>query len=109
MDWAAMSDEALAKHVGSFVRHHRLQQNKTQGELATQAGMSRSTWSLLERGETVTLSTLIRALRVLDQLPVLDGFSVSTTISPLALAKAEQQKRRRARGKKSGDKDQSDW
>lgn len=36
-DWAALSDKALAKHVGSFVRHHRLQQNETQGDLAEKA------------------------------------------------------------------------
>lgn len=108
-NWTALSDEALAKHIGSFVRHHRLQQNKTQDELAVKAGMSRSTWSLLERGETVTLSTLVRALRVLNQLQVLEAFSVSTPMSPLALAKADQQKRHRARSKKSGDDYKSDW
>ena len=29
-DWYAMSDHALAAHIGAFVKHHRLEQNKTQ-------------------------------------------------------------------------------
>ncbi len=100
-DWAAMSDKALAESIGTFVRHHRMGQNKTQDELANAAGISRSTLSLLERGETVTVSTLIQVLRVLDQLEVFNAFEVRETISPLALAKQQKEKRQRAR-KKSG-------
>jgi hypothetical protein len=53
----------------------------------------------LERGETVTLATLIQVLRVLDQLHVMEAFSILQTISPLALAKMEKNKRKRASGK----------
>jgi transcriptional regulator with XRE-family HTH domain len=95
-----MSDKALAEHIGAFVNQHRLDQNKTQDVLANSAGISRSTLSLLERGEAVTLATLIQTLRALDQLHVIDVFSVKHTISPLALAKLEKEKRQRARGKK---------
>jgi transcriptional regulator with XRE-family HTH domain len=107
-----MSDQALSKHIGKFVRHHRMEQNRTQEELATSAGISRSTLSLLERGETVTVTTLIQVLRVLDQLHILNTFDVKETISPLALAKLQKDKRQRARGK-SGQTNQSktetDW
>jgi DNA-binding XRE family transcriptional regulator len=37
-EWASMSDKALAEYIGTFVRHHRMEQNKTQDELATTAG-----------------------------------------------------------------------
>ena len=107
-EWASMSDKTLAKHVGTFVRHHRIEQNKTQDELATAAGISRSTLSLLERGETVTVTTLIQVLRVLDQLSVLSAFEVKETISPLALAKLQKEKRQRARSKSGKDKNQED-
>ena len=95
-----MNDKGLASHIGDFVKYHRLEQNKTQEVLANSAGISRSTLSLLERGETVTLATLIQVLRVLDQLHVMEAFVVQKSISPLALAKIEQEKRIRARGKK---------
>lgn len=98
-NWDSMNDKALAEHIGLFVKHHRMEQNKTQEEIANTAGISRSTLSLLERGETVTLATLIRVLRVLDQLHVMEIFTIQQTISPLALAKMEKNKRKRARGK----------
>jgi len=100
-EWYSMSDSALAAHIGVFVQHHRLEQNKTQDMLSREAGISRSTLSLLERGETVTLATLIQVLRVLNQLQVMDAFEVHQRISPIALAKAEQEKRKRARNTKT--------
>lgn len=99
INWASMSDKALADLIGNFVKHHRMEQNKTQDELAKAAGISRSTLSLLERGETVMLNTLIQVLRVLDQLTVLNAFEVRETISPLALAKLQKEKRQRVRSK----------
>lgn len=110
-EWVSMSDKALAEYIGSFVRHHRLELNKTQDELAAAAGISRSTLSLLERGEAVTVTTLIQVLRVLDQLSVLNAFEVRETISPLALAKIQKEKRHRARSKSKTDenKEETNW
>ncbi|MFZ1789446.1 MAG: helix-turn-helix transcriptional regulator [Saprospiraceae bacterium] len=104
---ASMSDKALAEYIGAFARYHRMQKNKTQDELSTAAGISRSTLSLLERGETVTVTTLLQVLRVLDQLSVLRVFEVRETISPLALAKLQKEKRQRARGKSKKKDDKS--
>ncbi len=110
-DFSSMSDQALAEYIGVFVRHHRMEQNKTQDELASAAGISRSTLSLLERGESVNVATLIQVLRVLDQLQVLGAFEVSETRSPLALARLQKEKRQRASGssKKNGHREKSDW
>ncbi len=112
-DWASMNDKALAAYIGAFARYHRMEQNKTQDELSAAAGISRSTLSLLERGETVTVTTLIQVLRVLDQLQVLSAFDVKETMmSPLALAKLQKDKRQRARtkSKKKGENSkQTDW
>lgn len=110
-EWTSMNDKALAEYIGSFVRHHRMELNKTQDELATAAGISRSTLSLLERGETVTVTTLIQVLRVLDQLSVLNAFEVIETPSPLALAKLQKKKRQRARSNANKDenKQEADW
>lgn len=96
-NWHSLSDKALAQHLGRFVKHHRMEQTKTQDDLAAAAGISRSTLSLLERGETVTLATLLQVLRALDQLDVLDAFNIEETISPLDLARMEQAKRQRSR------------
>jgi transcriptional regulator with XRE-family HTH domain len=104
-----MSDKALIEQIGAYIKHHRLQQNKTQEEVAGEAGISRSTLSLLERGETVTLTTLIQVLRVLDQLHVMDSFKVNETVSPLTLAKLEKEKRKRARKSETDDQETSEW
>jgi transcriptional regulator with XRE-family HTH domain len=104
-----MGDDALTKQVGMFIKHHRLEQNKTQEQVAEDAGISRSTLSLLERGEAVTLPTLIQVLRVLDQLQVMEAFEIRESISPLALAKAEKEKRKRARNTKTNHGEESNW
>ncbi|AOS84341.1 XRE family transcriptional regulator [Chlorobaculum limnaeum] len=108
-NWISMSDQALAAHIGAFVRHHRMEQNRTQNALAHAAGISRSTLSLLERGQTVTLATLIQVLRVLDQLQIMDAFVVEQRVSPLALAKMQKEKRQRARGKQGDETTEHEW
>lgn len=110
--WLSMSDKALMEHIGVFVRHHRMELGRTQDELASAAGISRSTLSLLERGETVTVTTLIQVLRVLDQLNIMDVFEVRETVSPLALARQQKEKRQRAGGrsvKKVDSSEETDW
>jgi len=104
-----MSDRGLSETIGSFVKQHRLDQNKTQDELAGQAGISRSTLSLLEKGETVTVPTLLQVLRVLELLHIMDSFQIISQHSPLELAKLEREKRQRARSKKQDDKPDSEW
>lgn len=96
MRWAEMSDQALLKHIGNYVKHHRLTQNRSQGEVSQKAGISRSTLSLLERGEKTNLGSFIQVLRVLDLLPVLNAFTVSNEISPVEYAKLQRKQRRRA-------------
>lgn len=108
-DWRAMSDKALSKIIGEYIQHNRMQQNKTQNDTARDAGISRSTLSLLERGETVTIGTLLQVLRALDLLNVMDVFKIQKQISPIELAKLEKQKRQRVRNNKSTEQPGSDW
>ncbi len=102
------SDGELLKLLGTYVRHHRVLQNKTQDQLSKDAGISRSTLSLLERGETVTLLTFIQVLRVLDVLYVLNNFNVEKQLSPMMLAEMAQKVRKRARPKKSDSESEND-
>ncbi|MFD2907538.1 helix-turn-helix domain-containing protein [Flavobacterium ardleyense] len=90
IDWVSMSDAALAQTIGTFVKHHRLAQNKTQEEVANAANISRSTLSLLEKGENITVPTLLQVLRVLDLLYIMNSFKIQEEISPLKLAKQDQ-------------------
>lgn len=99
MDWQTMSDKSLMETIGKFVRHHRLNQNKSQELVANAANMSRSTLSLLERGEITTLDSLIKVLRVLDLLHIMEVFKFKNEISPIEFAKLQKNKRQRARNK----------
>ena len=108
----AASDTALMETIGSFIKHHRLQQKKTQSQLAKEAGIVRSTLSLLERGQNTSLMVFIQLLRALKLLNLLQEFQVKQQISPLQLAKLEQTKRIRAQHNSRGEKKpntESDW
>jgi transcriptional regulator with XRE-family HTH domain len=99
-DWSAMSDKALMESIGSFVKQHRLKQNRSQSDVSVAADISRSTLSLLERGERVSLNSLIQVLRVLDLLHIMGVFKTETEISPIEYARLQRMKRQRARSGK---------
>lgn len=109
-DISAMSDSGIVKIIGAFIRHHRLEQNKTQAQLAEEAGINRSTLVEFEKGMRANIITFIQLLRALNLLYVLKQFQVQMQISPIQLAKLEQSKRKRASGtKKATKKNRSDW
>lgn len=97
MNWVSMTDGAIIEAIGAFIRHHRLEQNKTQAQLAMEAGINRYTINKIEGGGPVTLTVLIQILRVLNLLHVLDAFEVKEQFSPIAYAKLKEKKRKRAR------------
>lgn len=109
--WHAMSDPAILEKLGVFIQQTRLQQNKTQQELAVAAGINRSTLVQIEKGSGGNLLSLIQILRALGQLELLQNFEIAKLISPLQLAKLEQKKRQRARSKQHGTKSEtkSEW
>ncbi len=95
-DWHSMSDTSLAQFIGNFVKHNRLQQNKTQDIVANQSNISRSTLSLLEKGGNINMYSFLAVLRVLDLLYILDIFKIENQISPIQMANLEQKKKKRA-------------
>ncbi len=106
----AMSDIALVEMIGEFIKHNRLEQNKSQLQLAREAGINRSTLSQFENGTGSNLLTLIAILRALKLLSLLKVFLIEQKISPIQLARMEQSKRIRASRKPDGDsKPKSDW
>src|SRR5258707_11989071 len=90
--WNAMSDKALLSVLGTFLKEIRLQQNKKQLEVATAAGISRSTLSVLESGDGGSLLSFIEVMRRLDQLHLFSNFQVKKQLIPLQLASLKQPK-----------------
>jgi transcriptional regulator with XRE-family HTH domain len=110
--WHAMSDPAVLELLGKFIKETRLQQNKTQQQVATAAGINRSTMVQIENGGGGTMLSFLQVLRALEQLELLQYFEIKQQqLSPLQLAKLEQNKRQRASATKATQvkKPKSDW
>ncbi|WP_438946923.1 helix-turn-helix domain-containing protein [Sediminibacterium sp.] len=105
------SDKAILTELGVFVKAKRLEQNKTQQQLADMAGVNRSTIVQIENGSGSTIISFIQVLRALDQLHLFATFQIKPVVSPLLLAKQALGKRKRARSKaqSSSNKPQSNW
>ncbi len=106
--WIAMSDNAIIAALGEFIKHKRLKENKTQAKLATEAGINRWTLGQLEKGESVTLSSLIQVMRALNLLYLLNGFTIDETISPIEYARMQEKKRQRASRQKNTETDDNE-
>ena len=100
-DWSSMTDIALIGVIGSYIKHQRLEQNKTQAQIAHEAGVNRGTLVQIENGESITLSSLIQILRALDLLYLMNNFIIEDKISPIQYAKLQEKKRKRARSTQS--------
>lgn len=96
MDWSLFSDKAILIKIGQFVQSTRVNQGQSQELVSKAAGISRSTLSLLERGEKVRIDSLIQVLRVLNVLNVLDKFEVNDQIGPVEYAKLKRKQRQKA-------------
>lgn len=107
-NWVAMSDNAIISAIGEFIKHKRLQENKTQAQLATEAGINRWTLGQIEKGESVTLGSLIQMLRALNLLYLLNGFTINESISPIEYARLQEKKRKRASRQKNSETDDNE-
>ncbi len=98
-DWVSMADNAIINAIGAYIKHRRLEQNKTQAQVAKEAGINRYTLGQIENGESITLTTFIQVLRALDLLHLLEVFTIQEKISPIEYAKLKEKKKKRARSK----------
>jgi transcriptional regulator with XRE-family HTH domain len=111
INWSYSSDVAISGYIGAFIKQSRLNANMSQQQLATAAGVNRSTIVLFESGkQSVSLLTLIQILRALDLLQLLAVFDSKPQISPLVLAEQEMKLRKRAtKSTLNPKKPKSDW
>lgn len=106
------SDKQILVMIGDFIKYHRQNQNKTQSDLADEAGINRSTLSEIENGNRSNTMTLIRLLRSLGQLHVLSALNEINRVSPIALAEEQHptyRKRVRKKAPKKSTLPKSDW
>jgi len=108
----ALSDDAIIRRIGEFIKNERLDQNMTQQILAERAGINRVTLSELESGKRCQIITVIQVLRMLNRLDVFDVFKVEDKISPLIVAEMQAKYVKRSRASKQKQNPphkNSDW
>ncbi len=67
-NWLFLTEEEILEEVGKGLKKIRLQHNLTQKELSEEVGLSVSTISLIEQGNSSTLESLIRILMRLNRI-----------------------------------------
>jgi len=92
------TDASMLQSIGTRVRQERLNQNRTQAEIASGAGIALNVVKQLENGAGCTLRNFIRVLRALDKLEQLDLFLPEPGVSPLQLLAFEGRRRKEASG-----------
>jgi transcriptional regulator with XRE-family HTH domain len=94
---ATNTNIGILLQIGIFIKEMRISQNKTQQQLADACGINRSTYIQIENGKGSSMLHFVQVLRALGALHLLNIFETQMqTISPIALAKAQQKKRQRA-------------
>ena len=105
MNIADMNDGAILESLGDRIRRERLNQNRTQKEIATKSGAALFSIQRLEGGKGCTLTTFIKILRALGSIDQLDLFMPEPGVSPLDLMRLSGRQRKEAsgnRGRSSG-------
>lgn len=92
----AKTTPEILLEMGDRLRAYRLQQNRTLEDLARDAGVSVGTLKNAEAGGNITLTTVIRVMRALHRLEMLDAFLPRPVVSPLQLAQLAGKERERA-------------
>ncbi len=110
-----LADAIILSRIGSHLKTVRLRQNITQQSLANAAGVSLSSVKKIEKGEIGSFDSLLRILRTLGKLDVLQPLVDDEQLSPseyydLVQSNATKHQRQRAAGRlNKTDKEDSVW
>ena len=77
-----LSDVAILGWIGNHMRSARLKQNITQKSLADAAGVSLSSLKKIEKGEICSCDSLLRVMRTLGKLDILQPLVDEEQMSP---------------------------
>lgn len=89
-------DDLVLRELGERLARTRLERNLSQADLAKEAGVSKRTVERVEAGEAVKSNSLIRVLRGLGRLEVLDRLVPEPLPSPVERLRLQGRRRQRA-------------
>jgi transcriptional regulator with XRE-family HTH domain len=92
-----LSDDVVMRELGRRIAQLRIDLNYPQEYLAERAGVGKRTLERLEKGKQVQTSSLVRVLRSLGQMDVLEGLLPAADIRPMDLLRLKKNRRQRAR------------
>ena len=82
-----MTNEDILKKIGAKVRELRISRNLKQSELSEMCGLSSFSISQMENGNNFSVLSLIKVLKEIDGLYLLDPFMRPSEIDPEVLEK----------------------
>jgi transcriptional regulator with XRE-family HTH domain len=97
-----LTDGAALQEIGARLERRRIDAELTQAELAEEAGISKRTVERIEAGRSTDFLMLLRVLRSLRLLEVLDTLLPDVSQSPLTLLKSQGRERKRVRRSRRG-------
>lgn len=108
-----LADTVILDKIGNHLKAARLKQNITQQSLADAAGVSLSSLKKIEKGEIRTFDSLLRVLRTLGKLDVLQPLVDEEQMTPseyyeLVHSAGDKRQRQRAVGR-SKNTNQPEW
>jgi len=101
MDWTSLSNSVIVKEIGKRLKEYRLKKRLNQQYLAEQAGVSLFTVTKIESGKPVSISMLLRVMRVLRLLDNFELLLPEIGPSPIEMLKLKGKKPKRIRNKKT--------
>jgi transcriptional regulator with XRE-family HTH domain len=109
-----LTDGAILGKIGEKLKSVRLKQNITQQSLAEVANVSLSTIKKIEKGEIRSFDSLLRLLRTLGKLDVLQPLVEEGQLSPneyfQLVQSSKSNRRKRAAGKiNEKHQEESEW
>lgn len=110
-----LADVIISNKIGNHLKTSRLRQNITQQSLAESSGVSLSTLKKIEKGEIRSFDSLLRVLRTLGKLDVLQPLVDEEQLSPseyydIVQSNAAKRQRKRAAGRLNNrNKKESEW
>lgn len=102
-----LTDQTVLEELGRRLAKHRLAIGKSQVELADDCGLGRRTIQYAEAGRSVQSESLIRILRSLNLLDILESLLSDLGIRPMDMLKLKTKERKRVARKRGGQQQQS--
>ena len=92
--------------IGRNLEEMRVESQLSDSEVLTKGGIKSSTWTNLKAGKNVTMTNLIKALKGLNRLDLLEPLAdYERPVGPMSLVRDSGGLKRRIRTKKNGRED----